>query len=130
TSVPGAPAVDLAQSGAAVAAWQIRRGGAGGIGVTERRADGVPTTQALAAPAGGLVSGFALAGTGLGDALVGWAQGQQVAALVIDAPPDPFTAQTPTGYVRSAPEIAWDMPAHAIGGVKFTVTLDDDTLAE
>ena len=56
------------ESGAAVAAWLIRRGSAGGIGVTERRADGVPVSQALSAPAGGAVSSFALAGSGLGDA--------------------------------------------------------------
>src|SRR6201999_2981663 len=24
----------------------------------------------------------------------------------------------------------WDIPAHAIGGVKFAVTVDDDTIAE
>jgi hypothetical protein len=130
TSIPGTPQVDIAASGAAVAAWQVRRGGAGGVGIAERRADGVPVSQALAAPAGGIVSGFALAGTGLGDGLVGWSQGQQIAAVVVDAPPDPFAAQTPTGYVRTPPEVRWDMPPHAIGGVTFAVTIDDDTVGE
>lgn len=130
SSTPGTPLVDLAASGAAVAAWQVRRGSAGGIGVSERRADGVPVTQTAVAPAGGVVSGLGLAGSGLGDAIVGWLQGGQVAALVVDAPPDPFAANTPTEYVRTPPLIRWDMPGHAIGGVTFTLTLDDDTLVE
>ncbi len=86
-----------------------------------------PVSQALAAPAGGVVSGFALAGTGLGDGIVGWSQGGQIAAVVVDAPPDPFAAQTPSGYVRTPPLVRWDMPPHAIGGVTFAVTIDDDT---
>ena len=130
TSIPGNPAVDLAASGAVVGAWQVRRGSTGGIGLTERRADGVPDTQALAAPAGGIVTGFALAGSGLGDGIVGWMQGGQIAAVVVDAPPDPFAVQTPTEFVRTPPEVTWDMPAHAIGGVNFAVTLDDDTVSE
>ena len=84
----------------------------------------------MAAPAGGIVNGFALAGTGLGDGLVGWSQGGQIAAVIVDAPPDPFAAQTPTGYVRTPPVVRWDMPPHAIGGVSFAVTIDDDTVAE
>ncbi|MDA0174262.1 PKD domain-containing protein [Solirubrobacter taibaiensis] len=134
TSIPGAPVVDLAASGAAVAAWQVRRGGSGGIGVSERRADGVPVAQALAAPVGGVVSGFALAGSGLGDGIVGWAQGPetgvQIAAVVVDAPPDAFAVQTPVDWVRTVPELQWERPAVAIGGVKYAVTIDDDTVAE
>jgi hypothetical protein len=134
SAIAGTPAVDVAQSGAAVAAWVVRRGGAGGIGLTERRADNVPVTQTVSAPVGGAVTTFALAGSGLGDGLVGWAQGatsnRQIAAAVVDAPPDPFGAQAPQGWVRTVPELVWDMPAHAIGGVTFSVTLDDDTVAE
>jgi hypothetical protein len=80
------------------------------------------------------VSAFALGGSGLGDAIVGWAQGpptgRQIAAAVVDAPPDPFGVQAPQGWVNAVPELRWDMPAHAIGGVTFSVTLDDDTVAE
>lgn len=133
TTVPGDPDVDLGDSGAAVAAWLIKRGSSGGIGVTERRADGVPTSQAVSAPVGGAVAGFALAGSGLGDGIVGWAQGggtRQVAALVVDAPPDPFAATTPAGFVRRPPAIEWDVPQHAIGGVKYALTIDDETVAE
>lgn len=130
TAIPGDPQVDLAASGASVAAWVVRRGASGGIGVTERRADGVPTTQTVAAPAGGVVSGFALSGSGLGDGIVGWLQGGQIAAVVVDAPPDGFTVEAPLDYVRTAPTIRWDTPQNAIGAVSYTVTIDDDTVAE
>jgi hypothetical protein len=134
TGVPGDPQVDLGPSGAAVAAWRIKSGSAGGVGVTERRADGVPSSQVLTAPARGAVTGFGLAGSGLGDGIVGWAQGpdsgRQIAAAVVDAPPDPFAVQTPAGWVRTPPALEWDMPAHAIGGVTFAVTIDDDTVAD
>ncbi|MDA0184769.1 hypothetical protein OJ997_30990 [Solirubrobacter phytolaccae] len=130
TAIPGDPQVDLAASGASVAAWVVRRGATGGIGVTERRADGVPVTQTVSAAAGGLVSGFALAGSGLGDGIVGWAQNGQVSALVVDAPPDGFSVEAPVDYVRTVPTIRWDVPQSAIGKTTYTVTLDDDTLAE
>jgi hypothetical protein len=130
TAIPGEPQVDLGASGASVVAWKVRRGAAGGIGVTERRADGVPTTQTVAAPAGGTVGGFALAGSGLGDGLVGWLQNGQVAVVVVDAPPDPFAVEAPVDYVRTAPAIRWDVPQNAIGSLSYTVTLDDETLAE
>ena len=135
TAVGGEPQADVGASGAAVAAWRVGRGRAGGVGLTERRADGVPTSRVLSAPAGGSTGGFALAGSGLGDALVGWAQGtasaQQIAATVVDAPPDPFAVQTPIDFVRRRPvRLTWDRPASAIGRVRFAVTLDDDTVAE
>lgn len=130
TAIPGQPLVDVAASGASVAAWQVRRGGAGGVGVSERRADGVPVAQTLSAASGGIVTGLGLSGSGLGDAVIGWAQGGAVAAAVVDAPPDTFAVQTPVDFVRTLPELRWDRPATAIGGVKYSVTVDDDTVAE
>ena len=50
--------------------------------------------------------------------------------MLVDAPPDPFAVQTPADFVRTVPELRWDLPAHAVGGVKFAVTVDDDTVAE
>ncbi len=61
---------------------------------------------------------------------MGWVQSGQVAGVLVDAPPDPFAVQTPADFVRTVPELRWDPPAHAVGGVKFAVTVDDDTVAE
>ncbi len=49
---------------------------------------------------------------------------------MVDAPPDPFAVEAPIDYVRTAPAIRWDVPQNAIGGLTYTVTLDDDTVAE
>ena len=131
SSAPGEPLAEVGPSGAAVVAWKVRRGSAGGVGISERRADGVPVRQTLSAPAAGPVAGLALAGSGLGDALVAWLQGGQVAAAVVDAPPDPFAVQAPVDFIRRGPvRLSWDVPAHAIGGVRYALTIDDDTVAE
>ena len=95
SSAPGEPLAELGPSGAAVVAWKVRRGSAGGVGISERRADGVPVRQTLSAPAGGPVAGLALAGSGLGDALVAWVQGGQVAAAVVRRPAGPVRRAGP-----------------------------------
>jgi hypothetical protein len=135
SSAPGDPRAELGVSGAAAIAWKLRRGAAGGVGISERRADAVPVRQLLSAPVGGPVGGLELAGSGLGDALVAWVQGpderRQVAAAVVDAPPDPFSVQTPVEWVRRGRvRLRWDEPPHAIGGIRYALTIDDDTVAE
>ena len=75
SGVAGDPLVDLAKTGAAVAAWRELRGGAGLVGVQERRADRVVEPTQLSAPRGGAVGRMVMGGSGLGDAIVAWAQG-------------------------------------------------------
>lgn len=135
SSAPGEPLADVGAGGAAAVAWKVRRGASGGVGISERRADGVPVRQVLSAPVGGAVDDLALGGSGLGDAIVAWTQGPperlQVAAAVVDAPPDAFAVQVPIGFVRRGPvRLRWDEPSHAIGSVRYAVTVDDDTVAE
>jgi hypothetical protein len=134
SAIPGDPQVDNGESGAAVAAWKIKSGTAGGLGVTERRFDGVSSSRTLSSTTPGVVGSFDLAGSGLGDAIVGWSQGpdsgRAIAAVVVDAPPDPFAVQTPNDWVRTPPTLEWDEPDHAIGGVSYAVTVDDETVKE
>jgi len=132
---PGDPLVDLAETGAAVAAWRELRGGAGLVAVQERRADGVVEPTALSAPGGGAVGGMVLGGSGLGDAIVAWQQGSggnsQIAAAVLDAPPDPFLILLPSGWQRKPRiPIAWDRAPNAIGGVRYSVSVDDEPVVE
>ncbi len=72
----------------------------------ERRSDEVIDPAALSAPRGGGVGSLRMGGSGLGDAIVAWTQGSgantQVAAAVVDAPPDPFFVQTPGGLAAPA----------------------------
>ena len=135
SSIAGDPLVDLAETGAAVAAWRELRGAAGLVGVQERRADGVVEPASLSAPGGGEVKRLAMGGSGLGDAIVAWTQGSgantQIAAAVVDAPPDPFLVLLPSGWQRKAGiPIAWDRTLNAIGGVRYSVSVDDEPVIE
>lgn len=135
SSVAGDPLADLAETEAAVAAWRELRGGAGAVGVQERRADGVVEPTVLSAAAGGSVGRLVMGGSGLGDAIVAWTQGSgantQIAAAVVDAPPDPFLILLPTGWQRKAKvPIAWDRTLNAIGGVRYSVSVDDEPVVE
>lgn len=131
-----APVVDLAASGAAAFAWRFSSGGRGFVTARERRPDGVVTDKRLTGPRGGAVRTLQMAGSGVGDGLVAFRQGEgaaaQVVAASIDAPPETFTVQTPVDFTneRRRYDLRWDPAAHAIGGVRYTVTVDDDTVAE
>ena len=135
SSVAGDPLIDLADTGAAVAAWREQRGGAGTVAVQEKRADGVDEPTDLSAPLGGAVGRLTLGGSGLGDAIVAWKQGTgagaQIAAAVVDAPPDPFLVLLPSGWrkARRIP-ISWDHAPSAIGGVSYSVSVDDEPVVE
>lgn len=135
SSVPGGPLVDLAESGAGVAAWIEQQGPTGLVVAQERRADGVEESTSLTAPKGGAVSGLAMGGSGLGDAIVAWRQGSdansQLAVAVVDAPPDPFLVLLPNGWQRKKKvRIAWDHSPNAIGGVRYSVSVDDEPVRE
>jgi hypothetical protein len=135
STVAGDPLVDLAATGAAVAAWREQRGGAGVVAVQEQRADGVDEPTELSAPLGGVVGRLTLGGSGLGDAIVAWKQGTgagaQIAAAVVDAPPDPFLVLLPDGWRRGKRiPISWDHSPSAIGGVRYSVSVDDEPVVE
>jgi hypothetical protein len=135
SSVAGDPQVDLAETGAAVAAWREQRGAVGLVTIQERRADGVVEPTELSAPQGGAVGRIVLGGSGLGDAIVAWQQGStantQVAATVVDAPPDPFLVLLPEGWQRGRKiRIAWDHSLNAVSSVRYSVSVDDEPVVE
>lgn len=135
SSVAGDPLVDLADTGAAVAAWKELRAGVGSVTVQERRADGVPETASVSAPQGGLVNGLRLGGSGRGDAIVAFHQGGpgfgQLAAVVVDAPPSDFFILLPDGWQRKRRiPISWDPSLNAVSPVTYTVSVDDEPVKE
>jgi hypothetical protein len=135
SSVAGEPLVDLAETGAGVAAWRELRGGVGLVGVQERRADRVVEPTDLSTPHGGAIARMVMGGSGLGDAIIAWEQGSganaQIAAAVVDAPPDPFLVLLPNGWQRKPKiGIAWDRTLNAIGGVRYSVSVDDEPVIE
>lgn len=135
SSVAGDPQVDLAETGAAVAAWREQRGAVGLVAVQERRADGVVEPTELSAPGGGGVGRLVLGGSGLGDGIVAWQQGDganaQIAAGVVDAPPDPFLVLLPEAWQRRKKiRIAWDRSLNAGSRVRYSVSVDDEPVVE
>ncbi len=135
STIAGEPLVDVAGSSASAAAWKELSGGAGAVAVRERRADGVVEPAALTAPGGGSVGGLVLGGSGLGDAIVAWQQGSgaraQIAAAVIDAPPDPFLVEAPEGWQRKPKlRVGWSEADNAIGGLRYSVSVDDEAIGK
>lgn len=135
SSLEGSPQVDVAESGAGVVAWREQRTTGGVLAVQERRADGVLESTELSAPRGGSLGPPALGGSGLGDGIVAFSQGTgvgtQVAATVIDAPPDPFLVLVPDGYQRKDKiRVAWDPSPNAIGEVTYSVSVDDEPVVD
>jgi len=131
---PGARTVGPAEAsvgplGETAAAWISGVGDAAGVSLFEESWDGVRRTGLVAAPAGGPIGGVALAGSGLGDALVAFRQGGansgQIAVALIDAAPGEFGVDTPVDAVRPArARFGWERPPDAIGGLTYTVFLD------
>lgn len=135
SSIAGEPLVDFAASLAGVAAWKELRGGAGSVAARERRADGVVESASLSAAGGGAIGALALGGSGLGDALLAWRQGSgakaQIAAAVIDAPPDKFLVEVPDGWQRKARmRVSWNAAENAIGGLRYSVSVDDEAIGK
>lgn len=135
SSVAGDPQVDLAETGAAVAAWRELRGPVGLVAVQERRADGVVEPTELSAANGGAVGKLVSGGSGLGDAIIAWEQGTganaQIAASVVDAPPDPFLVLLPEAWQRKAKiRVAWDRSPNAVSRVRYSVSVDDEPVVE
>jgi hypothetical protein len=135
SSIAGDPLVDQAGSGAGVAAWKELRGGAGSVAVRELRADGVDESTALSAPGGGPIGNLTLGGSGLGDAIVAWRQGNgpkaQIAAAVVDAPPNTFLVEVPDGWQRKATmRVKWNAAENAVGVLRYSVSVDDETIGK
>ena len=135
SEVPGEPLVDLAETGAAVAAWSDLRGGRGAVLVQERRADGVPELAPVSAARGGSVNRLLLGGSGLGDAIVAFHQGGasfgQIAAVVVDAPPSEFFILLPDGWQRKRRvPISWDPSLNSVSDVTYSVSVDDEPVKD
>ena len=130
----GDPVAQLGSDGAGVLAWKLLRDELGGVVVQEARADGVVTKEVLSAAQGGVVADLRSAGSGLGDAALAFLQGSgpdaQIAAAFVNAPPQQFAVQAPVGFTRARRiPISWDPAEHAIGGVTYDVSVDDEQIA-
>lgn len=134
STVAGDPLVTLADSGALAAAWKVLVRNAGAVSVLSRAADGTPERRLAYSARGGTVRDLRLAGSGLGDAAIGWRQGDEsnttIQGASVDAPPDSFGVATPPTWVRGrSVRLDWDHAPHAIGDVSYSVLVDDQIVA-
>jgi len=123
-------------AGGGVTAWAAS--GPAGQPVIDARQDfsgGSWQLAVLSSPISGPLSGPpVLGGSGSGDALIAFGQGpsgqQQVMAAVAKAPPAPFIATTPIGWVSGdSATVSWETPAEAFGATSYAVLLDGRTRA-
>lgn len=137
TSAPGNPLVARGDNDGANFIWTLSQGGAGGVGVLERDPDGTPTVAnpPLSADTGGDIHGTALAGSDVGDAIIGFLQGdgsnQTINVATINVPPGAFNVATPPTWVNTnRVQLNWDTAPHGMTPVTYTVLIDDQDVVD
>ena len=129
--VDSTPAVEVGKDESVVAAWRAR---STVVAVEELRPGGSFKVAGVSEAAGGVVSTPAVTGSGIGDGLVGFLQGDRSSArievAVVDAPPQDFAVQVPLTFIRSKrPRIEWDPAENALSKVRYTVKVGARVLA-
>jgi len=124
-AVGSTPLVDVARNEASVIAWRAR---SGVVAADEIRQNGSFTVKGVSNPSSGVISDLRLSGSGIGDGLVGFRQGDQgqtrVEAAIVDSPPLDFAVQVPLRFIHSKrPLITWDPAENALSRVRYTVTV-------
>ena len=137
SSMPGEPLVDLAETGAAVAAWRELRGGAGQVGVQERRADGVvePTGAERRRRGRGRPDRDGRLGPRRRDRRLDAGQRRQrrrSPAPSSTRRPIRSSSCSPDGWQRkpTGPRSPGTAATNAIGGVRYSVSVDDEPVRE
>lgn len=108
--------------------------GGGEVTVSEFDGNELAQREPVSTSPGGPIRELAAAGSGYGDAIVGFAQGvdndRQIAASVVDAAPAPFLLTLPIGWTRARrPELRWERADDAIGEVVYTASVDGRRIA-
>ena len=122
-------------AGGGVTAWPAAlAGGRQVIDAREDFASGAWQLAQLSAPLSGPVGAPVLGGSELGDALIAFSQGppdqQQVMAAVAKAPPGPFLATTPVGWVKAGSAVVtWEPPTEGFGATTYAVLVDGRVVA-
>ncbi len=130
----GAPQLAVGPS-ASVAAWPAVRNGAPIVALSQTVPSGSTLTAALTGPQAGPIRALSVQGSGLGDALVGFLQGEGADTRLVVAgaqvPPQPFLAIPPDEeWLRPAQaSVTWERPASGVGGLRYDVLLNGRTVA-
>jgi hypothetical protein len=125
---PQAPTT-INPAGGGTTAWPAPNGAPPAVEVRQDYPRGAFQLAQLAGSIPGPRSALSLAGSGRGDALLGWMVGApgyaEVLGDFVQSPPAPFEATAPRGWVRDAgARISWEAPADAVAGVTYSVYVD------
>lgn len=130
-AIPGTPTVAAVdpEGGGAVAYEAVGEGESPTVAVYQSFAAGGSQSGLLYGPLGGSISQLTGAGSGAGDALVAFRQGEggqfAIVADRVAAAPASFGVRAPKGWV--APRratIRWTPPSSAVGGISYSLLLD------
>jgi hypothetical protein len=108
--------------------------GGGEVLVSEFDGNALAEREPVSTSPGGPIRELATAGSGLGDALVAFAQGvdndRQIAVSVVDSAPAPFLLTLPVGWTHARrPVLSWEAAGNALGQVVYTVSIDGRRIA-
>jgi hypothetical protein len=130
-AVPGGPVVATVEpEGGGVTAYEgVDESGSPTVVVRQEFPEGELQTGLLYGPLGGAISGLTGAGTGSGDALLAFSQGESgqtaIVADRISAPPEAFSVSAPKHWVLpSRAKIRWAPPQSAVGGFTYGLFVD------
>jgi hypothetical protein len=130
-AVAGGPVVaTVAPEGGGVIAYEgVDESGSPTVVVRQEFPGGELQTGLLYGPLGGSISGLTGAGTGSGDALLAFSQGESgqtaIVADRISAPPEGFSIIVPEHWVRpSKAKVQWAPPPSAVGGFTYGLVVD------
>ncbi|HEX5147231.1 MAG TPA: hypothetical protein VFV85_09420, partial [Conexibacter sp.] len=132
-SADAQPVAVAGDDGASVLAWRRTSGAASGVAIRDDDFAGRAQSAVLSAPSGGPVDELDAAGTGLGDALVAFRQGDDahgaIAVGLVDGPPQPFHVFTPAGWTRPGrARVTWDPASDALDRVRYRLVVDGHRL--
>ncbi len=117
-------------AGGGTAAWPAATAaGSPVVDVREEYARGAFQTAQLAGGVPGAITGLSFAGSGEGDALIGWMQGPpgdaEVLGDFVQAPPSPLTVSAPDGWVSArAATVTWEPVTDAVAPVTYSIYVD------
>ncbi|PWU24880.1 MAG: hypothetical protein C5B48_04140 [Candidatus Rokuibacteriota bacterium] len=124
-AVDPTPNVLVGKDESAVVAWRAR---SSVPAVEELRPNGAFKVRAVSSSSAGAVSDLVSYGSGLGDGIVGFMQGnpdsERVSAAIVDSPPLDFAIQVPLQFIRTKqPRVTWDPAPNALGRVRYTIQI-------
>lgn len=137
TAVPGGESVAAVdpEGGGVVAYPALDSAGHQALAVRQEFTGGAAQVALVSGAQSGPIAGLAIGGSGSGDALIGFRQGEpghfQIVADRVSTPPAAFKVKAPKGWVRpNRVHLRWEAAQTAVGNLTYSVLLDGQTLRQ